>query len=99
MISNLSSSIPLAPPRVCCRNYGRWRVRSLDQSVLFKGNLLKSELDLEEAGIADGDTVNIVPSKKPKAAASAVSWLALTPDMTPDDGRTLACVFFLTPVV
>eukprot|EP00903_Cladosiphon_okamuranus_P017110 g15764.t1 len=41
------------------------------QSVLFKGNLLKSELDLEEAGIADGDTVNIVPSKKPKAAASA----------------------------
>lgn len=45
------------------------------QSVLFKGNLLKSELDLEEAGIADGDTVNIVPSKKPKAAASAVSWL------------------------
>lgn len=48
-------------------------VFSLVQSVLFKGNLLKSELDLEEAGIADGDTVNIVPSKKPKAASSAVS--------------------------
>lgn len=45
-----------------------------DQSVLFKGNLLKAELDLEDAGIADGDTVNVVPSKKPKAAAS-VSYL------------------------
>ena len=27
-------------------------------------------MDLEEAGIADGDTVNVVPSKKPKTAAS-----------------------------
>ncbi len=48
-------------------------VLACSQSVLFKGSLLKPELELEEAGITDGDTVNIVPSKKPKAAASAVS--------------------------
>ncbi|CAB1105595.1 unnamed protein product [Ectocarpus sp. CCAP 1310/34] len=41
------------------------------QSVLFKGNLLKPELELEEAGVSDGDTVNIVPSKKPKTSVAA----------------------------
>ncbi|CAM9943082.1 unnamed protein product [Ectocarpus sp. 4 AP-2014] len=42
------------------------------QSVLFKGSLLKPELELEEAGVSDGDTVNIVPSKKPKTSVAAV---------------------------
>lgn len=41
--------------------------------MLFKGSLLKPDVNLEEAGISDGDTVNVVPSKKPRASTPAVS--------------------------
>ncbi|CAM9826671.1 unnamed protein product [Chrysoparadoxa australica] len=43
------------------------------QSVLFKGKLLSADDDLAEAGISEGDTVNIVPSKKPRAAGAGES--------------------------
>lgn len=41
------------------------------QSVLYKGKLLSSDDDLAAAGVTDGDTINVVPSKRPKSERSA----------------------------
>ncbi|KAG5185259.1 hypothetical protein JKP88DRAFT_219218 [Tribonema minus] len=43
------------------------------QSVLFKGKLLAAGDDLSTVGVSDGDTINVVPSKKPKAERTAAA--------------------------
>jgi len=41
---------------------------SVQQAVLYKGKILEAEDALSEVGIADGDTLNIVPNRRPKSA-------------------------------
>eukprot|EP00639_Heterosigma_akashiwo_P026804 CAMPEP_0194694052 /NCGR_PEP_ID=MMETSP0295-20121207/20990_1 /TAXON_ID=39354 /ORGANISM="Heterosigma akashiwo, Strain CCMP2393" /LENGTH=226 /DNA_ID=CAMNT_0039585237 /DNA_START=27 /DNA_END=707 /DNA_ORIENTATION=+ len=41
------------------------------QAVLFKGKILDPEDDLAAAGVQDGDALNIVPNRRPKAARPA----------------------------
>lgn len=41
------------------------------QSVIYQGNLLDGNTALEEAGVKDGDVINVVPNKKKARAAPA----------------------------
>lgn len=43
------------------------------QSVLFKGKLLSSDASLSSVGVSDGDTINVVPTKRPKSERSSSS--------------------------
>uniref|UniRef100_A0A7S2Y1L4 Ubiquitin-like domain-containing protein n=1 Tax=Fibrocapsa japonica TaxID=94617 RepID=A0A7S2Y1L4_9STRA len=46
---------------------------SQDFVVLFKGKVLSPEDDLEAEGVKSGDIINMVPSRKPRPAASPSS--------------------------
>jgi Ubiquitin family len=43
------------------------------QSVLFKSKLLSSDDDLAAAGVSEGDTINVVPTKRPKSERAAAA--------------------------
>jgi Ubiquitin family len=43
------------------------------QSVLFKSKLLSADDDLAAAGVSEGDTINVVPTKRPKSERAAAA--------------------------
>jgi uncharacterized ubiquitin-like protein YukD len=43
------------------------------QSVLFKSKLLSADDDLAAAGVNEGDTINVVPTKRPKSERAAAA--------------------------
>eukprot|EP00638_Chattonella_subsalsa_P003851 CAMPEP_0117757456 /NCGR_PEP_ID=MMETSP0947-20121206/14750_1 /TAXON_ID=44440 /ORGANISM="Chattonella subsalsa, Strain CCMP2191" /LENGTH=238 /DNA_ID=CAMNT_0005577369 /DNA_START=84 /DNA_END=800 /DNA_ORIENTATION=- len=44
---------------------------STQQAVLYKGKILEAEDNLVDVGVSDGETLNIVPNRRPKAARPA----------------------------